>query len=573
MNPLSREGPSGDRWMSEKKTILYLDDDALWRKTITTGLREFDVLAVGSVEEFREVLRKGEFKPDLFLIDWLLSPSDEATAETLVEDLYKTHQQTPRIVLTAGRGDEGTVRQITKLKCDYVIKGDLGTIREAIRRNFDIVTATGAPEQSESYYTNSALEVLEKTNKKLEKDVGDLKQKKDTLDNDVHDLEARKLELERKNQQDQFFFERFINVSKSIVDSGLTLLQFADRLLQLLLEFSECSLGVIISFKEKGGLLIDGSGQRDGNESNPAQKLTPYLGKTISVSDIGDSDHLQKLAQGTGNNVKCQIFENFKTNKGAADTFTTTTLAGINRRSHLLLIPIAMNGIVKGVILLFDKRNGKAFDEDDRMKLEQLPLSDILNGAEEMPFRSYDQNGLGKLILKKLFARPWEVKRRILSTAIELLQSIIALIAVFVIVLPGYHIVKYLIKHWWFGVEGHTPHMEILGNIELLLMLLTFVLFSLGLVILFEPKYAQGLPRWMVRFTRLSTLEGTILRLVVIILAVHVLGRFLLADNRAVTDTALELFVVSLSICLITIAVGVFIKYFLHENEDKDDDG
>ena len=63
------------------------------------------------------------------------------------------------------------------------------------------------------------------------------------------------------------------------------------------------------------------------------------------------------------------------------------------------------------------------------------------------------------------------------------------------------------------------------------------------------------------------------LRLVVIILAVDVLGRFLAWHKRGFTDTAPELFIVALSIGLITIAVGVFIKYFLHENESQDDEG
>jgi uncharacterized membrane protein YqhA len=118
--------------------------------------------------------------------------------------------------------------------------------------------------------------------------------------------------------------------------------------------------------------------------------------------------------------------------------------------------------------------------------------------------------------------------------------------------------------------------MDILSHIELLLMLLTFILFSLGLVVLFEPVYARSLPKWMLNFTRISTLEGTLLRLVVIILAIHILGRFLdnttLPDHSTVRYSPYELALVTISVCLVNIAVGLFTKYFLHEKDKKDEE-
>lgn len=567
--------------MPEKKVILYLDDDEHWRKIITSGLSDYDLRAVGAAEEFERVLSDPTFKPDLFLVDWLLSRSGEVTAQPLLEKLLHTYPRIPRIVLTAGKGDEEAALRIAALKCDYVAKGELEPIKDAIRRSIDTVANTGAPEQQDSYYEKAALRAVAKQqaeltreNEELAKENQKLEQRKETLEKQnqavqtqmeeakeqVQGLVRRREELEKKNKQDQSFFERFLNVSKSIVDQRLSLRQVADRLLQLVLEYSDCSVGILISFDKRGGLLID--------DDDKPRTLTAYLGKPISLSDVGDPDQLRALATENGS----RIINNFKSDRLTDHTFVTTNLTGITKRNNLLLVPLGLNK-VGGALLLFDKRKNTPFDDEDKQKIEQLPLSDILNAAQEMPFRSYDQHGFGKFLLNQVHNRPWEVKPKLLSTAIEFLQAIIYLISILVIVLPGYHIVKYVIDRWWHEIEVPTPHMVILGNIELLLMLLTFVLFSLGLVILFEPKYAQGLPRWMVRFTRLSTLEGTMLRLVVIILAVDVLGRFLASHKHGFTDTAPELFVVAISICLITIAVGVFLKYFLHESESSDDDG
>ena len=43
-------------------------------------------------------------------------------------------------------------------------------------------------------------------------------------------------------------------------------------------------------------------------------------------------------------------------------------------------------------------------------------------------------------------------------------------------------------------------------------------------------------------------------------------------DHSTIRYSAFELLIVSVSVCLMTLAVGVFTKYFLHEKDKKDEE-
>lgn len=638
--------------MSEKKIILFLDDQENWRKTITGGLREFEVRSVGSIEEFQEVLQSGDVKPNLFLIDWLLSPAGDSNAEPLIRDLLRDYPDIPRVILTSGQGEPGTAGRIAELQCAYIEKGSgLAALRDVIELNSqEQVVNENEPEltrEQEAFYKGTLLEIekrkkeldqqnskLEEKRKELEQQNSTLRKQQESLQMDKNVLEEQQKELKRQKgvleerqkilegkntdlelqqkrlQREKDFFERFIGVSKGIVDETLDLTQFAGDLLQNLVEYSDCLAGVIVSFRDGAGVLVDRemNTQTMTDANNHVQERTIFkiMRKRISVSDFSKIHHIQflmlKSEDQSGDQTKNQRLQKLKAKfnkwgigkrvfvessiilpnfQNDSEAFTKIRLAEIKRRTNLLLIPIKTNGAVIGAILLFDKVVGQCFDKLDQENIEKIPLSDMISGAAEMPFRTYDQKGLFKSILRvvtrlssrvSLNVKPWDIKRFFISTYMELLRISVAIISIAVISVPIYLVVK----HFLHPVPGHTLHIDVLGSIELLLMLLTFILFSLGLVILFEPSYARGLPRWMFDFTRISTLEGTLLRLVVIILAIHILGRFLDSmqspDNSTVRYSPFELLIISVSICFIAIVFGVFTKYFLHEEAKDDED-
>lgn len=583
--------------MPEKSIIFFLDDEQDSREEIREGLRQYDIRTVGTVRDFWALLDKGNC-PDLFLIDWLLSESDDNAAATLIKELSERYPGIPRVVLTAGQGRQGSARAIAELRCGYVEKG---AGFAAIGRLID-QTLSKSVVKKDASPASVKPDISSRVEAPKELDAATVEEIKSEYGSMIDELERSKRELaerEKALKEEMGFFERFRNISKSIVDPEIKLPQFAAELLPVLIEYTDTRCGAILFFREDNGVFLNSVIERPkpAGEKPAGQTKTTYTIKPINVGDIcklGElttftQEAIRQASEGKVLHSGALIMPDFRNNS----MFRQIRLVEIASRNNLLLIPIEMSGNALGAIFLFDKTDGTEFGQEELERLDQLPLSNMISGASEMPFRTYDQNGWFKYVLSSICrqvsripkvrirlkplklektrrsVKAWEIKQGFYSTYMEVLRLSVTLISIAVLALPSY----YIIKHFMFDIRGHTPSMVVLNHIELLLMLLTFVLFALGLVVLFEPSYARGLPKWMLRFTRLSTLEGTILRLVVIILAINVLGRFLRSDQSTITDTAPELFIVAFSICLITIAVGVFIKYFLHESESQDDDG
>jgi len=607
--------------MPEKSIILFLDDEKDSREDICEGLKQYDIRTVGTVSDLWRLLNDEQLSPDLFLIDWVLSESDEDAASRLIKELGERYPGIPRVVLTAGQGRQGSARIIAELRCGYIEKGagfdaigrliDQTLSKSIVKRDSSPVgvmpdiSATVKPtkeigaatvEETKSEY-GAVIDVLEVRKKELEerekaltKNLQELQEREESLALQVTDLESARGAL----VEEMSFFERFRNISRSIVNPEIKLPQLAAELLPVLIEYTDTSCGAILFFREDNGVFLDSAVGHPKPVGEKSAEKTIKLNtiKSINVGDICKladlttftQQAIRQASEGKAPHSGAQIISDFRNNL----MFRQIRLVEVASRSNLLIIPIEMNGNASGAILLFDKTDRRAFGDEDLVRLDQLPLSNMISGAQEMPFRTYDQKGWFKyglswicrqasripkvsirrkpLRLEKTMRsiKAWEFKQGFYSTYMEVLRLSVTLISIAVLAIPSY----YIVKHFMFDIRGHKTSMQVLNQIELLLMLLTFVLFALGLVVLFEPNYARGLPKWMLSFTRISTLEGTLLRLVVIILAIDLLSRFLVSG-----DSALELFLVTFSVCLITIAVGVFIKYFLHESVSQDDDG
>lgn len=590
--------------MDRKKKILFVEDQEIWRETIQDALSEFDIRCVENTEEFWRLLN--EFIPDLFLIDWLLLDWGGLTAESLIRRLLTEHYKIPRVVLTSGMGDEGTAALIAELQCDYVEKGSgIEAIKEKIwecivraASSTDLL-AEPKPEQVER--TASELETTqpevdqkkferrkeyyERNINELEKRKKEVLQEKENLDQQRNQLKERKEELEQQNdalqqqketlERDKQFFKRFMNTTKSIVDADLELRDFAGDLLQLLVEYCDCHAGAILFFNNSEGILVDRltHGKVEGQNT---EEVVRYTMRKIGISEIGRTNQIKSLVQKTiGGGTKAAesldqtlLMESFQNER----IFNNVRLEEVLNRKHLLLVPLQMNGTALGAILLFDKLDGHCFSKIDKTRINQLPLSDMYSGAADMPFRTYkDKPGVFMSILIRIFrerrTKPWKLIQWLMSSFMELIKLGVVIIAVLIILWPLYIV---------FTSDMRSVHMEVLRAIELLIMLFTSLLFSLGLLVLFEPNYARSLPKWMLSFTRISTLERTILRLVVIILAIDLLGRFLnrvdLTNEKAAKYSALELLIMSGGVSLMILAAGVFSRYFLYEKEETDDD-
>ena len=179
-----------------------------------------------------------------------------------------------------------------------------------------------------------------------------------------------------------------------------------------------------------------------------------------------------------------------------------------------------------------------------------------------MPFRTYDNYGLLSILLR----RPWKLKQYVISTSVEILKVAIYLIAVSFVLFPLYRISSFSILYI---LGNHNDGLiiqlrkDVLWDIELLVMSFTFVVFSLGMMILLEPKYAKGLPqKWMLNFSNISTLEKSLFTLVSIILSIHLLSTFLSG-----VPSALNLLITSIAAAIVMIISGIFIKYFLNEKD------
>lgn len=544
--------------MPEKKIILYLEDSEEWRESISESLDEFDIRTAATEKEFKRKLEEDGLQPCLFLIDWLLSEGNASrTSEGLIRDLIENYNNIPRIVLTVGADDAETLKTIAELQCTYVEKGSEKTLREAIRENI------GDDESAEHAQPPV-------------KDAGE------RYDESVDEILKNKKKAEQEVARQQQFFERFVGVGKCAVDESLKLQDFVDELLHWLVEYNNCYAGVYISFRNNEGYLVHREQPIQSNwRGDTVPDISRVTLKHITIAEIGKFSEIKNLAKEVLDTpvdepvryTKSRIVENYQ----AMSIFARVRLTEIACRNHLLLAPVQMNGVAVGAILLFDRRDGRCFDDQDKERINLLPLSDMVSGAEQMPFRMYEQKGGFKSILKVLLwlvywgsfkqviLKPWEVKSWIISTYMELLWLGIAVISVAVIGFPMYY---------YFTYSDHSiMQMKILNKIELLLMFLTFILFSLGLVVLFEPVYSRSLPKWMLNFTRISTLEGTLLRLVAIILAIHILGKFLsLPDKVTGSYSVSELIIFSFGISVVIVTVGFFIKYFLHEKDKNDEE-
>ncbi len=263
--------------------------------------------------------------------------------------------------------------------------------------------------------------------------------------------------------------------------------------------------------------------------------------------------------------------------------FSDTVMS--NRRGSLS--PIGIQPL--GVIFLYDKEGQQPVSQDDTDAIERLPLTSVVSSAMEMPFRLHRRSGALSILLAKIRIDQWKAKQWLLKNLVDVLKIGIMMLAILFVLIPTFLFLCYLVPIVGEAAADLLPHgngtpgsfvpknldslaVNMLKAVEILVMVFTFIVFSLAMVSLFDPRHARGLPEWIERFTDISALKSTILTLVVILVAITFLAKYLqflgqmeeLKLNAA--SDLLYFFGFAASPFLIIIALAIFVKLNLPEN-------
>lgn len=116
------------------KTILIVDDDEMLRKALTAGLRGegFNVLSAQSAENASEILAR--ITVDAIVLDRMMTGMDGLT---FLQNIRKSGNITPTIMLTALSGSENAIAGLSGGANDYLAKPF--QIRELILRLNNII--------------------------------------------------------------------------------------------------------------------------------------------------------------------------------------------------------------------------------------------------------------------------------------------------------------------------------------------------------------------------------------------------------------------------------------------------
>jgi len=550
-----------------KSKILYIDDDPEACQSFVNDFQEFDVTVVNSISELYKALETVSNIPDLFIVDWYL-PDEMHTAEGLIVELSKKYPKIGIMILSAGKDYQEMAKTIAKLPIgDFIFKPVFkdSTKYDEIKNGINELLSKKQKIEEQGWLKANQEEIFEKLTKKANDQIRhitnaakDFEYKKGILDQENKKLTRQKEILEKKSEEQNIkeielkknkqLLMSLLSISENIVHEGLGLNEFLADLLNSINSFVPSrAAAILFASNNEGGLFF----LKDRNtEVNP--QIYKFI--KIHVRDLGRGSRIDSLIE-SDNNV-------IRTNLQDEHIFEKASIPEIKNASNVLFIPLKIDDKVIGKLFLFDKIDRLPFNETDYERIQELPLGSILQCASEMPFRTYDNYGLLSILLR----RPWKLKQYVISTSVEILKVAIYLIAVSFVLFPLYRISSFSILYI---LGNHNDGLiiqlrkDVLWDIELLVMSFTFVVFSLGMMILLEPKYAKGLPqKWMLNFSNISTLEKSLFTLVSIILSIHLLSTFLSG-----VPSALNLLITSIAAAIVMIISGIFIKYFLNEKD------
>lgn len=571
-----------------KKKILLIDDDKRFKKQIIEFFDEYEFRHTGDEKEFWSILEKDKWIPDIFIIDWILVPPNKY-ATNLINKLTSKFPDIPRIVLTSGKGKKGSANRIASQSCHYVYKAfGFDEVKEKIelytkRKKTTLLSSDEYKKEiisaleKRKKQLETGLEVSTKENSKITKKIKAKEKELQQLDIAKSKIETEKSELIKTNT---LLINFNYEVNKTISDDKSTSQDCYIKLVKFYVKHFSCQHGALILYDEEKKLCIKETEKdnirkyeivslRQKNIGN-LYKTESILAKILNSDDRDDEENV------------CQIINSVK----SYPALVLKANIDLEDCDNLMILSIVKDGKIKGRMLLYRKEN--AFNEKDEINAKQLSLSAVIENIKDSVFRIYEKQGIIDGLLKfislpialifyiplkllslvlKLFKLNWSYefhdlrdKKFLMSSFMGFLRLSIIILSLLIVILP---IIKFCRSNF------QWEPLNIIHYIESILMYFTFILFSLGLLVLAEPKYAIGLPNWMRQFSHISTLKRTLLTLIVILIAISVLGDYLNVADPISEKTILHLFFRTIGAFFIIISIGIFIKLNLFEDKEK----
>lgn len=455
--------------MITRSTILYLDDDKDWHDRVTRALaNEFDVVAVTTVDEFLQRIVASDQAFGLFLVDLVVEGARRSDAsERLLRLLKQEHPDIPRLALTSGEADDGTDKRVAELGCPIVFKGkDLRRrLLRACRRALD---------------PNATAEELE----------GDR----------IDEQESKRKEL----RGDVAFKEEWMRVCNGVVDENVRFDEFRIDVLRFIMRH-------FAGIRAAALFTIDSSDAARAVRTSFAGDTSSSVSvECVPRKELGDKGEIKSAL------TECSAGVSVDDTRGAAaswrQNFGGATLADFGSKD-IIFVPlceaprsgdkpiVAASARTFGAVILYpDARD--SIDDTDLERLNGLFLSTFLSSARDMPFRLYED------------------RSRFRNFAVPLVRVVRRsfLVAAAVVPLLFFGFLGY-------AVYEHTdPAVELLKGIAIAVIFFTFLLFSLGLIALYDPAVTRVLPSWMVRFARPPEIERLVLTSAVSLTALLIVG-------------------------------------------------
>jgi hypothetical protein len=476
--------------MTMPKTVLYLDDETEWHDLVTQALaNEFEVVAVTTIEDFRRELAKDPERFALFLVDLVDARTNSAEAsKELLKELGQTHKSIPRVALTSGIADEGTDPDVAALGCLLVFKG------EDLQARL-LPVCRGAKGRTPKAKTQQVVAEQERKRKELQGEIEEL-------------------------QREIAFAEEWVRVCDRVVDEEVKFGQFREELLRFIMrhfagqaaalfttEDPDVALAVRTQLGDQVGSSVDVdcvSHKELGERSEIASALEEAAA-AITIDDVRRVSahprsnftgvHRPELCPG-GQIIfapLCEVVRSTSrlTAKGRDDN------AGTNRRKTTSSVRAF------GALVLYPApRQPDVSTKRDADRLSELSLSTFLRSARDMPFRLYeDRSRMRKLAFPLVKLIRWSF-----------------LLAAAAVPLSFFWFL-------WNAQQLHVdPAVELLKGIALAVIFFTFLLFSVGLIVLYDPGASRVLPSWMVRFARPPEIERLVLTSAVSLTALLMVG-------------------------------------------------
>jgi DNA-binding response OmpR family regulator len=525
-----------------KWNILLLDDDEDFRQDFQVLLRDrFDVLAVSTVAEFWEALRDhGPF--DLLVIDWLLDRNHlSRTAEPILRQLKASRSTTPFRVLTAGKGEVGTSSLVAELGGEIMFKADGG---EMIQRIIDAVGSKKRSPQVEErpleIRLKRSLETEELARQKAVQQEGLAAQKVQEAEKRESDAEEarRRAEAERTAQRD--FADEWMEVCEQIVDDSRTHVEFSEELLRFLMRHIAAKAAAIYLNDDKTTVLAS---RMPANAGGGSRLRT----ETVHARSLGDLKAISNVLRDLSQHGFAADFARMPV--GRRDNFPDVQQPALATAKEIFVQPLCQivagydpqedqapdSRQVFGAIIVYpeNEHSDTEFQETAKL-LAQLPLSAMLHASRDMPFRLYEEKGylvaalffafrFGRSFFKRDINRrrisPWEARKRVVRAFMESFRSIMLFASVAgPLLVMGFCI--------WQSLHGEDFKLELLKSIGVSVILFTVLLFSIGLLVLYDPLAARALPGWMTKFSRPPEIERTILTSGITVLVLIMVGVF-----------------------------------------------